>query len=217
MPIVYALIARGTTVLVEYATNSGNFITVSRVILEKIPPEDTKRSYEYDEYMFHFMIHQGITYLCMSEKSFARRICFTFLEDIKNRFLATYGNEQIFAALAFGMNQSFSGTLSQQLQYYSYDPSADRIAEAKNQIENTKSIMVSNIDELLRRGEKIDLLVQDTEKLQQQTFVFQKSAKKLRCEMWKQNMKWYIFGGVGVCIFIWLLLSFICGFNFSKC
>lgn len=217
MPILYTLISKGTTVLVEYASKSGNFITVSRVILERIPQEESKRSYEYDEFMFHFMIQDGITYLCMSDKSFPRRICFTFLEDIKNNFLARYNFQQIQGATAFGLNQDFSGILIQRMNYYSHDPSADQISQAKHQIEATKAIMVENIDKLLERAEKIDLLVQDTEKLQQQTFVFKQSSKKLRCEMWKQNMKWYIIGCVSLVVLVWLLLSFICGFDFSKC
>jgi len=216
--IIYSLIARDTVVLVEYASASGNFMTVSRIILEKIPSKvDAKRSYEYGEYMFHFMVHQGVTYLCMSEFQFARRICFTFLEDIKNRFLATYGTPQIQSAVAYAMNSGFSNTLIQQMNYYSYDPSADRITEAKMQIESTKSIMVENIDKIIERGQKIDILVDDTEKLQHSSKVFQGSAKKLRCAMWKQNMKWYIIGSVTLVVLVWLLLSFICGFDFSKC
>ena len=45
--IIYALplVARGTCVLAEFTTTSGNFTTVTRRILEKIPSEDSKMSY----------------------------------------------------------------------------------------------------------------------------------------------------------------------------
>jgi vesicle-associated membrane protein 7 len=48
MPIVYCLIARGSVVLAEYATASGNFMTISRIILDNLPQVDGKKSYEYD-------------------------------------------------------------------------------------------------------------------------------------------------------------------------
>ncbi len=49
MPIIYSLVARGTTVLSEHAAASGNFIEVSRLILEKIANASaSKMSYAYD-------------------------------------------------------------------------------------------------------------------------------------------------------------------------
>lgn len=45
MTIVYALIARGKAVLAEFTATAGNFPTVTRVLLNKIPPEDTRMSY----------------------------------------------------------------------------------------------------------------------------------------------------------------------------
>lgn len=60
--LIYSLVARGNVVLAEYATSSsGNFVTVSRVVLEKInPAEDGRQSYVYDQYVvfFLFLFHQ---------------------------------------------------------------------------------------------------------------------------------------------------------------
>ena len=38
MPLFYALVARGTVVLSEHTPRSGNFSTVTRVLLGKIAP-----------------------------------------------------------------------------------------------------------------------------------------------------------------------------------
>ena len=48
MPIIYSLVARGATVLAEFTSTSGNFTTVTRRILDKIPQNDSKMSYVYD-------------------------------------------------------------------------------------------------------------------------------------------------------------------------
>ena len=48
MPLFYALIARGkNVVLCEYTARTGNFATVTRVLLGKIGAEDAKMSYVY--------------------------------------------------------------------------------------------------------------------------------------------------------------------------
>lgn len=46
MSIIYSLIARGTTVLVDYTESSGNFQQITGSILQKIPlHDDTKCTY----------------------------------------------------------------------------------------------------------------------------------------------------------------------------
>ena len=47
--IFYALIARKTIVLAEFTGRTGNFPTVTRNLLTKIPEGDSKQSYIYDE------------------------------------------------------------------------------------------------------------------------------------------------------------------------
>lgn len=49
MTIVYALIARGKAVLAEFTATAGNFPTVTRVLLNKIPAEATRMSYVSQE------------------------------------------------------------------------------------------------------------------------------------------------------------------------
>mmetsp|Transcript_26795 Transcript_26795/g.65151 ORF Transcript_26795/g.65151 Transcript_26795/m.65151 type:complete len:89 (-) Transcript_26795:855-1121(-) len=68
MPILYALISREKTVLAEHAATSttGNFATVTRVLLDKMPKNDGKMTYVYDDYVFHYEKQAGICYLCKS-------------------------------------------------------------------------------------------------------------------------------------------------------
>lgn len=45
MPLFYAVVSRGTTVLAKYASCAGNFAEVSQQILGRIPPENAKLTY----------------------------------------------------------------------------------------------------------------------------------------------------------------------------
>ena len=47
------------------------------------------------------------------------------------------------------------------------------------QVDETREIMVDNIDKLLERGDKIDLLVDQTDGLQQTSLHFKKESKRL--------------------------------------
>ena len=114
MPILYSLIARQKSVLAEFTSSSGNFPTVTRVLLAKIPEHDSKMSYVYDNYVFHYIVDQGITFLCMSDESTKRRITFAFLEDIKKVWRENYLAVER-TALPFSMNEAFSPVLRQKI------------------------------------------------------------------------------------------------------
>ena len=62
---------------------------------------------------------------------------FAFLEDIHQRFVRTYGRA-VHSAQAYGMNDEFSRVLSQQMEYYSNDPNADRINRLKGEMSQVK-------------------------------------------------------------------------------
>ena len=54
-------------------------------------------------------------------------------------------------------------------------------------LDDVKNVMVQNIEMVLERGEKLELLVDKSEQLQLDSFRFQKSSKKLRQAMfWKK-------------------------------
>eukprot|EP00963_Diacronema_lutheri_P005634 scaffold435_cov342-Pavlova_lutheri.AAC.24 len=69
----------------------------------------------------------------------------------------------------------------------STDP--DKMKSVQNQVSAVKSVMIENIERVLDRGEKIELLVDKTETLRYQADTFQKSGRQLRRAMCRQNMK----------------------------
>ncbi|ETV95735.1 hypothetical protein H310_10808 [Aphanomyces invadans] len=216
MPIVYALVSRGKTVLAEYTASSGNFPTVTRVLLAKIPTEDSKMSYVYDQHIFHYVVDNGITYLCMADNDFKRRVPFQFLEDLKNRFLATYG-ERGQTAIAFAMNAEFQHVIQRQMEYYNASPDVDTVARVQQSLDDVKDAMVENIEKVLDRGEKFELLVDRTDKLSQQSFVFNRKAKKLRKTLWWRSVKmWACLGVVGLGI-LYFVIAMACGFDLNAC
>ena len=66
-------------------------------------------------------------------------------------------------AIAFQMNEVFSPVLKQKCEFYATNGDADVISSVKSRIDATRDVMVENIDRILERGEKIELLVDKTE------------------------------------------------------
>jgi vesicle-associated membrane protein 7 len=177
-------------------------------------------TYVYDEYVFHYIVEGGICYLCMSDEKNKHRIPFAFLEDMKTNFLAKFGLEAAQTAIAFSMNEEFRGVIQQRMGFYNSedaDLSIDNIGAVKSQIEDVKGVMVQNIEKVLERGEKIELLVDKTDRLNQQAYRFESSSRELRRAMWWRKMRCYaIIGVVGVLVIYAASVS-LCGFNFHHC
>lgn len=220
MAIIYALVSRQKTVLAEYTATlaTGNFPTVTRMLLEKIPVQDGKMTYVYDDYVFHYIVENSICYLCMSDEKNKHRLPYSFLQDMKDRFLSQFGLENATRAIAFSFNEEFAPIIQQRMEYYNNGGSMDNIDALKNQIEDVKEGMVQNIEKVLQRGEKIELLVDKTDRLNQQAFRFEASSRGL-----KRHLYWRRMRNIGICTVFGLIVVFILvaegcgGFDFHRC
>ena len=118
---IYSVVARSKFVLAEYSDPNafkGNFIVVSRLILEKLDSStDVKKVYTYDQYMVHIVVSSGIIYMCITESLQSGSIMrvMNFLEEIQKRFTQTYDNRKISNASAYEMNDEFARVLQSQM------------------------------------------------------------------------------------------------------
>jgi vesicle-associated membrane protein 7 len=153
----------------------------------------------------------------MSEKDFGNRIPFLFLDDIKSRFHQSYGDKAE-NALPFSLNGDFGRVLRRQMEFFSDSEKSDKITKVKGQIQEVRDIMIDNIEKVLDRGEKIDLLVDRTQDLSDSAANFRQKTKKLKDTMWWRNVKI-----IAILIFILLVIAFvvvwlICGVPaFDRC
>lgn len=117
MSIIHSLIARyPDVVLVEHSEYSGNFLQISRLVLQNIKSESAV-SIIYDQYLnilnfrhkFHYINSNKITYLCLSEGMDDETV-FAFLNDIKKKLLQNYDFEKLSTYAAFQLNE-FTETL----------------------------------------------------------------------------------------------------------
>ncbi|EFJ30194.1 hypothetical protein SELMODRAFT_170304 [Selaginella moellendorffii] len=218
MTILYALVARGSVVLAEFSAVTGNATTIARRIIEKLPASsDSRLSYSQDRHIFHIMKADGLTFLCMATDTFGRRIPFAYLEDIHMRFIKTYGRVAR-TALAYSMNDEFSRVLHQQMEYFSNNPEADTINRVKGDLNEVRSVMVENIDKVLERGDRIELLVDKTSTMQDNSFRFKKQSRRLQQAMWMKNAKLLACMTCLIVFLLYIVIAMFCGgLGLSSC
>ena len=54
--LIYSFVAKGTVVLAEHTSFSGNFSTIAVQCLQKLPSNSSKYTYSCDGYTFNFLI-----------------------------------------------------------------------------------------------------------------------------------------------------------------
>lgn len=57
--------------------------------------DNTKKTFELDEYFFHYINEDGISALCMSDKKMNRKHCFAFLQEIKKKLVEDYSQRDL--------------------------------------------------------------------------------------------------------------------------
>lgn len=122
------------------------------------------------------------------------------------------------------MNEDFGRTIQKQLEFYN-GPQADQFAQVHKKLDDVKNVsgsrhlppkrlatqvMVQNIEMVLERGEKLELLVDKSEQLQLDSFRFQKSSKKLRQAMFWKKVKIYLLVFFVIVVILYVFLAVVC-------
>jgi len=216
MPLIYSFVARGTTVLAEYTAYSGNFKTVAIECLQNVTNPENKFTINCDRHTFNFLSDGDFIYLAVAEDSYGRTIPFGFLTRVAADFQKKHAAKAL-TATEGSLDKIFGPTLKSHMEYCQEHPEEiSKIASVQRKVDEVKNIMVENIEEVLKRGEKIEVLVDKTDDLRNHAAQFQHQGQKLRSKMWWQNfkMKATIFGLV---LMIALILFLIICFSGENC
>ncbi|CAL9208697.1 unnamed protein product [Musa hybrid cultivar] len=122
MAILYAVVARGTVVLAEFAAVTGNVGALARRILEKLPPDsDSRLCFSQDRYIFHVLRSDGITFLCMANETFGSEFKAHVLAfPLYHPYLVRWVFFMLFGSLAECMIGSFEAANRKPFLYLTF-------------------------------------------------------------------------------------------------
>jgi vesicle-associated membrane protein 7 len=72
---------------------------------------------------------------------------------------------------------------------FNTSPPDDALTRAQNELDQVRNIMVQNVEQILSRGERIELLVDKTDAMAGQATQFRRGARAARRQMWWKNTK----------------------------
>jgi vesicle-associated membrane protein 7 len=112
---------------------------------------------------------------------------------------------------------TFGPTIAALVHTYNTAPPVDELTRAQTELNQVKDIMVHNVEQILSRGERIELLVDKTDVMAGQATAFRRGARSVRRQMWWKSKKmialWVIVALVRLIstlfLYCYLTLSFL--------
>ena len=207
MSILYSLISKDKdVVLTEYTEYSGNFQQITRALLRKVH-QNTKYTIDYDKYKYHYINEDNITYLCMTEM-FPDDLAFAFLDDLRKKFIQTYDYEKIASFYSYQLTE-FDKVISQLISYYNTCPQKNQSGEIIKELIDAKNIAIENIEKVIGRDEKLNIIAVKSESLNNQSRNINYIAQQIKKQARMKQIKTMIIVTVTIIVIVLLFIFMI--------
>ncbi|PKI40228.1 hypothetical protein CRG98_039385 [Punica granatum] len=180
--LIYSFAAKGTVVLAEHTSYSGNFSTIAVQCLQKLPSNSGKYTYSCDGHTFNFLIDSGFVFLVVADESVGRSVPLVFLERVKEDFKKRYG-----ASIANAEKETDPLADDDEID----DLFEDRFSIAYKLDREFGPVLKEHMQYCMTHPEEI--------------------RRQLRRKMWLQNLQMKLMVGGAILVVIILLWLFVCG------
>lgn len=117
----------------------------------------------------------GLAGAVLADADYPMRVAFTLLSEAMRQFETKIGNKWMNVAADTELDFPEGQELLTKFQ----DPSeADKITKIEKELDEVKGIVIKSMDDILKRGEALESLMQKSEDLSQVSYQFYRTAKK---------------------------------------
>ena len=93
----------------------------------------------------------------------------------------------------------------------------DKLDNVHGQLDEVKGIMIQNIEKVVDRGQRIEVLLEASDDLTNNADLFRMKSRKLASAMWKRNIALICVLLVIIVIVIAVIIWIACGVTFNRC
>ncbi|EPZ33749.1 snare-like protein [Rozella allomycis CSF55] len=151
----------------------------AKALLKRLTESTDQRcSVETGPYVFHYLIELNVCYLCICDRSYPKKLAFSYLEELQKEFQQSFADrietvDRPYALIKFD-------TYIQKAKRNYQDARSQRNVEKLNEdLQDVTRIMTKNIQDVLGRGERIDKMTEISSKLSEESKKYAKEARNL--------------------------------------
>ncbi|KAK4453305.1 Longin-like domain-containing protein [Podospora aff. communis PSN243] len=162
---------------------------------------EPQASIESGAYTLHYLISADIVYVAVTDRSYPRKLAFTYLSDLAAEFSTTYPQQQLMSPVlrpyAF---MEFDTFISRTKTTYSDARATQNLDRVNDELRDVTKVMTKNIEDLLYRGDSLERMGELSSRLRDDSKKYKRAAVKIN---WDLMMKQYgPFVGIGLIILI---------------
>ncbi|KAG6395658.1 hypothetical protein SASPL_141781 [Salvia splendens] len=128
--------------------------------------------------LFKNLSRGRVCYLTMCDRAYPKKLAFQYLEDLKNEFERTYGNQIETAARPYAFIK-FDTFIQKTKKLYQDTRTQRNISKLNDELYEVHQIMTRNVQEVLGVGEKLDQVSQMSSRLTSESRIYAEKAKDL--------------------------------------
>ncbi|KAJ2161493.1 SNAP receptor [Coemansia sp. RSA 552] len=139
-------------------------------------------SIESGPYYLHYLLDRGVCYLCICDKSFPRKLAFSYLDELAKEFFMSYGDEVEKANLRPYAFIKFDTFIQKTKRIYEDSRTQQNLSKLNEDLRDVTQIMTKNMEDLLWRGDSLDRMSTLSDRLRNQSEKYRKNTRQLNLE-----------------------------------
>ncbi|EJD00872.1 protein transport protein Sec22 [Fomitiporia mediterranea MF3/22] len=155
----------------------------AKLIFRRITPNSEPLcSIESGPYTLHYMIADNVVYLTIADKSYPRKLAFSYLDELSKEFQNSYGTKvegvrKPYAFVGFDTFMSKTARLYQDTRTAS--AASSHLDRLNDDLQDVTRIMTKNMEELLWRGDSLDKMSHLSTSLRSESEKYRKAARNI--------------------------------------
>jgi vesicle transport protein SEC22 len=159
----------------------------SQIFKQLSSTTETYGTVESSPYNYHYCLQDNVCFMTVAEKTFPKNVAFAFLDELQKEFMGQFGHRVASETRPYAY-MAFERFL-QKTKVRFTDPATKRnLDKLGSELKDVRSIMSSNIQDVLNRGEKLSKAAEDSHQLVEDSKLYKKSATSLNRCLWLRQM-----------------------------
>lgn len=152
----------------------------SKIIFRKLTANsEIRASIESGKYFLHYFIDNNVCYLCICDKSYPRKLAFSYLDELSKEFLKVYGNDIMKLSLRPYAFVQFDTFIQRTTRLYLAPRASSNLDKLNNELQDVTRAMTKNIEDLIYRGHSLDRMSNLSSDLRSESIKYKKITKKI--------------------------------------
>lgn len=151
------------------------------------------------------LILNGILYFAITELQYPKKLAFLYLDEISSEFYKNYGKEILNLNLRPYAFINFETFLNKTTKLYLDQRTQSNLDKLNDDLNDVKSIMNKNIEDLLARGSSLDKMGDLSNSLRAQSLKYRKAAQKINFDLLIRQYAPAVVVGLFIVFLIWYM------------